>query len=201
LTGIHGLPTNNWDDVGKRFNDSNNGYCAHGVLIFPTWHRPYLSLVEVSVVHTMNLSASTLTLTQQTIYLQMVEIAGRYDGPHRQKYLDAAKTFRLPYLDYFRPRDGKVEFPGLGQNASKTTFPYNFRLPDILNEKKIALRLPPNNELAYDIDNPLYTYKFSEANGQLPKSNQDFIVSYPSTAALPSHIFDRHGKDTRLLKQ
>lgn len=149
----------------------------------------------------MNLSASTLTLTQQTIYLQMVEIAGRYDEPHRKKYLDAAKTFRLPYLDYFRPRDGKVEFPGLGPNASQTTFPYNFRLPDILNEKKIALRLPPNNELAYDIDNPLYTYEFSEANGQLPKSNQDYIVSHPSTAALPSHIFDRHGKDTRLLKQ
>ncbi|KAH7403824.1 hypothetical protein BKA64DRAFT_461089 [Cadophora sp. MPI-SDFR-AT-0126] len=179
LAGIHGLPTNNWDDVGKRFNDDNYGYCAHGVLIFPTWHRPYLSLVE------------------QTIYLQMVEIAGRYDEPHRQKYLDAAKTFRLPYLDYFRPRDGKVEFPGLGPNASQTTFPYNFRLPDILNEKKIALRLPPDNELAYDIDNPLYTYEFSEANGQLPKSNQDYIahqgystsqtVRYPADSNSTTH--------------
>ncbi|CZT49606.1 uncharacterized protein RSE6_10479 [Rhynchosporium secalis] len=174
LTGIHGLPKNNWDDVGKKFGDSNFGYCAHGVLIFPTWHRPYVSLVE------------------QTIYLQMAEIAGKYDEPHRQKYLDAAKTFRLPYLDYFRPRDGKVEFPGLKPNASRTSFPYNFRLPDILNEEKIALRLPPNNELAYDIDNPLYTYKFSEANGQFSKSDQDYVAqtgySTSQTVRHPANI-------------
>lgn len=49
-TGIHGMPTTTWDEVGKRFGDNFYGYCAHGVLIFPTWHRPYLSLVEASVV-------------------------------------------------------------------------------------------------------------------------------------------------------
>lgn len=47
LSGIHGFPTNTWDDVNKKFGDAYGGYCAHGVLIFPTWHRPYLSLVEV----------------------------------------------------------------------------------------------------------------------------------------------------------
>ncbi len=49
IAGIHGLPTGNWDDVGKRFQDGNGGYCAHGVLVFPTWHRPYLAMIEVSV--------------------------------------------------------------------------------------------------------------------------------------------------------
>ncbi len=107
----------------------------------------------------------------------MLEIAGKYDPPHRQKYLDAAKAFRLPYLDYFRPRDGEVKFPGMLRNGAETSFPYNFRLPDILNEKKVALRLPPQDVLKYDIDNPLYTYKFTKAHGQLPDVDQERIVS------------------------
>ena len=47
LAGIHGLPTSLWDGVGKDFPDNTGGYCAHGRLIFPTWHRPYLALFEV----------------------------------------------------------------------------------------------------------------------------------------------------------
>lgn len=115
----------------------------------------------------------------------MVKIAGKYEEPHRKRYLDAAKVFRLPYLDYFRPRDGEVKFPGVGRNPRQTSFPYNFRLPDILNEKKIALRLAPRDELVHDIDNPLYTFKFSQENGQLPQSNQDFIVSLPALQYSP----------------
>jgi len=108
----------------------------------------------------------------------MVEIAGKYDAPHRQKYLDAAKAFRLPYFDYFRPRDGEVKFPGiLGNDATETSFPYNFRLPDILNEKKVALRVAPHDELKYGIDNPLYSYKFTKEHGQLPDVDQKQIVS------------------------
>ncbi len=105
----------------------------------------------------------------------MVEIAGKYDPPHRQRYQTAAKAFRLPYLDYFRPRDGQVNFPGV-QSGTQTSFPYNFRLPDILNEPKVALRIPPLDNIKYDIDNPLYTYKFSQANGQLPPGDQAAVV-------------------------
>lgn len=47
LVGIHGLPTTLWDGVGKEFPETNGGYCAHGRILFPTWHRPYLALLEV----------------------------------------------------------------------------------------------------------------------------------------------------------
>ena len=107
----------------------------------------------------------------------MVDIANVYDPQYRQKYLNAAKLFRLPYLDYFRPRDGAVTFGGVAEGNRQTSFPYNFRLPDILNEKKIALRIAPNDTLKYDIDNPLYTYKFSPEHGQLPDSDLQAIVS------------------------
>jgi len=113
----------------------------------------------------------------------MVEIAGKFNPPHRQRYLDAAKLFRMPYLDYFRPRGGSVSFPGVGPGG-QTTFPYNFTLPDILNEPKVALRVPPLDEIKYDNDNPLYNYKFSAAGGQLPQSDQNQVVNRTEPSGL-----------------
>jgi len=108
----------------------------------------------------------------------MVEIAQKYDPPHRERYLKAAKEFRLPYLDYFRPRGGEVTFPGrrVG-NSTRTSFPYDFRLPDIFNEKKIALKLAPRDTLTPDQDNPLYSFKFATKSGQLDQVDQQFLVS------------------------
>lgn len=46
VLGIHGLPYKAWNDVEG--NDTT-GYCTHSSILFPTWHRPYLALFEVSV--------------------------------------------------------------------------------------------------------------------------------------------------------
>lgn len=52
VAGIHGLPKELWDgiDVPSKEPGSQDfsGYCAHSSLIFPTWHRPYLAMIEVS---------------------------------------------------------------------------------------------------------------------------------------------------------
>lgn len=47
--GIHGRPFVSWDNVGSAPNMGSNGYCTHTSILFPTWHRPYLALYEVSV--------------------------------------------------------------------------------------------------------------------------------------------------------
>lgn len=52
IAGIHGLPSVAWDDaVGQTPFDPNSGqwggYCTHGSVVFPTWHRPYVMLYEV----------------------------------------------------------------------------------------------------------------------------------------------------------
>ena len=46
--GIHGLPFTPWDDAnGKSLgNNQWGGYCTHGSVLFPTWHRPYVLLYE-----------------------------------------------------------------------------------------------------------------------------------------------------------
>jgi tyrosinase len=143
LAGIHGLPTGLWDGVGKNFADNFSGYCAHGRLIFPTWHRPYIALLE------------------QEIYRRMLRIVKEYDPLYQSKYRTAARAFRFPYWDYFRPRDVDARFPGIKYEGRRTRFEYDFRMPDIFNVKEVMLRLPPHDRLE-PRGNPLYNFRFSE---------------------------------------
>ncbi len=47
--GIHGAPYVPWPGVSPDPNLPNlkKGYCTHGSVLFPTWHRPYVVLYEV----------------------------------------------------------------------------------------------------------------------------------------------------------
>jgi tyrosinase len=54
--GIHGMPFKLWDNEQPLFANrkdpnvrSNSwvGYCAHATYTFPSWHRPYLAMIEV----------------------------------------------------------------------------------------------------------------------------------------------------------
>lgn len=49
IGGIHGQPFVEWDGAGgpESVSDDWPGYCTHGTVNFPTWHRPYLALYEV----------------------------------------------------------------------------------------------------------------------------------------------------------
>lgn len=51
IGGIHGMPYVRWGDSGPDSSlggDTFGGYCTHGSVLFPTWHRPYTALFEVS---------------------------------------------------------------------------------------------------------------------------------------------------------
>ena len=52
ISSIHGAPFAPWDGViynPATADDVNKwgGYCTHESVLFPTWHRPYMSLFEV----------------------------------------------------------------------------------------------------------------------------------------------------------
>jgi len=47
IGGIHSLPNEAWNGV---VGLGSGGYCTHGTVLFPTWHRTYLSLYEVSIL-------------------------------------------------------------------------------------------------------------------------------------------------------
>ncbi|KAK1826001.1 hypothetical protein QBC39DRAFT_317544 [Podospora conica] len=189
IAGIHGYPTVLWDKVGQSDSDrtwdnndkkfgSMGGYCAHGVLTFGTWHRPYLALLE------------------QTIYRNMVTVAGKYtDAGVKARYLAAAQKFRLPYLDYYRAR-------GAGYNVTRAPaaepakFEYDFGLPDIFTKPGVTLNRYPDDKPT-PADNPLYTYRFNPKSGELQQGDKAKLARYGSTEMTircPSLVGDNRQK-------
>ncbi|OXV11945.1 hypothetical protein Egran_00294, partial [Elaphomyces granulatus] len=79
ISGIHGLPYKAWDGVT---GSQQNGYCEHGSIIFPPWHRPYLALFE------------------QRLCEYAENIADTYPPNSRRAYQDAADSLRIPYWDW-----------------------------------------------------------------------------------------------------
>ncbi len=47
VAGIHGLPFTEWAKKQPNLRANKSGYCTHGSVIFPTWHRTYVSIYEV----------------------------------------------------------------------------------------------------------------------------------------------------------
>lgn len=114
VTGIHGLPYRSWDGVeGSR----QAGYCAHGSTLFPFWHRPYLALYE------------------QLVSKIAQNISEQYPKSSRAKYVQAAKTLRIPYWDWASDPE----------------------LPSAATTEKIEIETPKGKK---SISNPLYSYKF-----------------------------------------
>ncbi|KAI0373661.1 tyrosinase [Pilatotrama ljubarskyi] len=81
VAGIHGLPYTPWNGAGEESPTELAGYCTHGSVLFPTWHRPYVSLYE------------------QIIHKHAIRISRTYtyDGCCWRK---AALDLRQPYWDW-----------------------------------------------------------------------------------------------------
>ncbi|KIX96367.1 uncharacterized protein Z520_08145 [Fonsecaea multimorphosa CBS 102226] len=155
IAGIHGLPSAMWNGVASSTKETigttkydQSGYCVHGLPEFPTWHRPYLAMLE------------------QSIYLKMLEIAQSYPQKADQDaYRTAAQDFRLPYWDYFRAR---------GQNAKygTRTFSWDFKAPRIFTETEIMLDVPGKGFVRRP--NPLQSFSFLKG-GKLPQKDWDLV--------------------------
>lgn len=183
IAGIHGLPSATWDGVssttksriGTMIDDAvqYSGYCVHGFPEFPTWHRPYLAMLE------------------QSIYLKMLEIAGRFPQKADQDtYRTAAQDFRLPYWDYFRARGQNARYGG-------QTFSWDFKAPRIFTETEIMLDVPGKGFVRSP--NPLHSFSFLKG-GKLPQKdwdlaplrlsayNKDQTLRHPQNASPVDHL-------------
>jgi len=95
VAGIHGRPFIPWD--GADFAPGQEGgYCTHEIILFPTWHRPYLALYE------------------QIIYGIVQQIANE-QKKDKMTYVAAAKTFRIPYWDWAAPAQEHAVYPSVFQ--------------------------------------------------------------------------------------
>ncbi|KAJ7476711.1 tyrosinase [Mycena latifolia] len=86
IAGIHGLPYQIWDASGQKPVDPEawEGYCTHGNVLFPTWHRPYMLLFEQALQRAAIAIAATYTVDQDRFNAAALEL--------RQPYWDWASN-------------------------------------------------------------------------------------------------------------
>ncbi|KAI0043594.1 tyrosinase [Auriscalpium vulgare] len=103
IGGIHGLPYVQWDGSGgsQPVQGSWGGYCTHGSILFPTWHRPYVALFE------------------QILQRQAKGIAAQYTYD-QDRWLSAAANLRSPFWDWARNSVPPAEVVSLA-NVTITT--------------------------------------------------------------------------------
>ncbi|RIB29670.1 common central domain of tyrosinase-domain-containing protein [Gigaspora rosea] len=99
VAGIHGLPYAPYDLLpGEKIQSSDwnssetdrwGGYCHHGDILFPTWHRPYISLIEVLVYEA----------ARDLIYNDKNYPAGSETDEYKQE----VEKLRFPYWDWASP--------------------------------------------------------------------------------------------------
>ncbi|KAI0297811.1 photo-regulated tyrosinase [Multifurca ochricompacta] len=81
IGGIHGVPYIQWEASGDSKPVKWDGYCTHGSVLFPTWHRPYVALYEQVLQH------------------HALEKAKTYQVD-RERWIAAAENLRAPYWDW-----------------------------------------------------------------------------------------------------
>ncbi|KAK4239408.1 hypothetical protein C8A03DRAFT_42953 [Achaetomium macrosporum] len=157
IAGIHGMPYKPWNGVGSdtdwQSSSGFGGYCTHSSILFLTWHRPYLALFE------------------QSLYNAVQDVAKQFpQGALRDKYMQAAQTFRAPYFDWAsQPPRRSSAFPSVLSSP-------NVRVVDVDGKSK-------------SVSNPLYRFSFHPVNPSPDDFSQEWS-RYPTTVRHP----DRRGQ-------
>lgn len=123
----------------------------------------------------------------------MVERFKRSDklsAREKQDYIEAAKQFRLPYWDYYRPRNYEVTVPGVF-DGEITTAPFDYHMPQIFTLPKVMIKTLPDNELR-EMDNPLFKYDFAES---------DLLLAEWKASTLDVSLCSRHKQFVLTRKQ
>lgn len=107
IAGIHGLPHAPYDGDEGDWDPKNpdwwGGYCQHGSPLFPTWHRPYMLLLEQSIIRQAKLFATTLS-----------------DADEQQAVLDIADKLRVPYWDWSNQSTRLIGLPEIFTSTDAT---------------------------------------------------------------------------------
>lgn len=147
IAGIHGVPRQNWDNVGQCSScRGTDGYCTHDSILFPAWHRAYLALFEQQFMVLVN------------------QLAQSYPANRRAWMTGAASTMRFPFWDWAaHPQPGypalpnvmsdkyiTVETPTGMQTIINPLFRHDFQSPSSLVYTpfvnwQVTLRYPNSN--------------------------------------------------------
>ncbi|KAL9070477.1 MAG: hypothetical protein Q9157_005808 [Trypethelium eluteriae] len=129
----------------------------------------------------------------------MAEIAELFPENAKKKYRDSLKDFRLPYWDYYKPRNQtKTKMPGITQPGGATSFEYDFGIPQVFTVESVMVRRTSDDQLE-PLENPLNRFIFPSSGGF---ADADWTLvsnfSKKQTVRYPSSISDTKGSSTLL---
>ncbi|KAF9064242.1 common central domain of tyrosinase-domain-containing protein [Rhodocollybia butyracea] len=143
LAGIHGLPFAEW--LGDRKNEADfnpndskdthpvpsrfGGYCNHGSVVFPTWHRPYVMAIEQAI--------GDIATGIADEFAKKLE----QEKSEANAWKQAAKELRFPFWDWAAK---KVQTEGV---------------PVVLTCDKVMIYLPQNRSIEVDNPLEFYGFK------------------------------------------
>ncbi|KAI9868865.1 MAG: hypothetical protein M1813_004716 [Trichoglossum hirsutum] len=166
--GIHGLPYMPWNESSLPQSVPVVGYCTHNSTLFPSWHRPYVTLFE------------------QRIYEIMVNKIIPDDMPEDQTTQDslkaAAKAWRFPYWDWAAHN----EVPILCQNQSVGVYtkagPATIKNPmyqyDLPPGKTFGTMGPPSNQNYVLRSADGFAWELPIATGRCAPSFQEDAIAF-----------------------
>ncbi|KAH7282540.1 hypothetical protein KP509_35G035400 [Ceratopteris richardii] len=163
IAGIHGLPHAPFDGIVNGDWDPRNpdwwgGYCQHGSPLFPTWHRPYMMLLEQSIIRQAKHLATTLS-----------------DADEKAAVLDMVDDLRLPYLDW---ANQSTRVLGLPEVFTVTDVPLLYRW------KSFSATSIPNPLKSFVI--PVSVGKpFSSSDVYNPTAKPNYVVPSQGTPYTP----------------
>nr|UXP86201.1 polyphenol oxidase 4 [Volvariella volvacea] len=136
MAGIHGLPYARWagDPTGSpdSVKASWKGYCTHASVLFPTWHRACMLLMEQAIGDAAIAIANSFNLTNAT---------------EQEKWDQAAEELRFPFWDWTDPRTEIEGLPRLLYQEKVTIYPPTSREPLLVDNPlacyKFGSTLPP----------------------------------------------------------
>ena len=167
IGGIHGLPYVAWDanrDNGEPVSDQGwRGYCTHGSVLFPTWHRPYMMLYEVSRHFFFGNRARLIRFIieqQQVLQRHAIAIADTYTV-NRAAWQKAAAELRQPFWDW----------------ASNSVPP-----AEVISQQQVTITRPDGTR--GQVPNPLFSYRFHpiDASFPAPYSRWTSTLRHPANA-------------------
>jgi tyrosinase len=172
IGGIHGLPYVQWEGSGGNRPVQGSqwgGYCTHGNVLFPTWHRPYVALYEVRTGLRGATHATLIfdRIIQQVMQQHAIVIAQQYQD--QQRWSSAAQNLRAPYWDW----------------ATNSVPP-----PEVISLESVNIITPDGNTTS--VPNPLFQYTFNPIDPSFPNpySNWQTTIRHPDNFNSPDATTD-----------
>ncbi|KAJ7269098.1 tyrosinase [Mycena rebaudengoi] len=186
ISGIHGLPYQPWDDSGEQPADPQGweGYCTHGNVLFPTFHRPYVLLFEQALQKAAIQIAATYTVDQARFQQAALALRQPY-WDWAQNSVPPPEVISLEKVSIIAPNGQKTQ---VNNPLRRYTFhPIDPSFPDPYSGWKTTLRFPDTMDPDATDDVQQLTRTLRSAQRQLRSKTLNLLTRVHTWPAFSNH--------------